>query len=53
MDGFIQDESLSDTCAYPDDITIYGHDQAHHDKNLAKFLAAAKPKNLTYNEDKS
>ena len=52
MDDFITNESLSDTFAYLDDITICGHDQAHHDKNLDNFLAAAKRKNLTYNEDK-
>ena len=50
IDDFIWDESLSDTFAYLDDITICGHDQAHHDENLEKFLAAAKGKNLTYNE---
>ena len=52
MDDFIRDEELSDTFAYLDDIAICGHDQAHHDKNLTKFLAAAKRKNLTYHEDK-
>ena len=49
---FILEESLKDTFAYLDDITICGKDQAHHDKNLKRFLAAAKKKNLTYNEEK-
>ena len=49
---FILEESLEDTFAYLDDITICGKDQAHHDKNLKRFLAAAKKKNLTYNEEK-
>ena len=52
MDDFIRNESLSDTFAYLNDITICGDDQAHHDENLEKFLAAAKRKNLTYNEGK-
>ena len=52
MDTFISNESLNDTFAYLDDITICGRDQAHHDRNLERFLAAAKRKNLTYNEDK-
>ena len=52
MDDFITNESLSDAFAYLDDVTICGHDQAHHDKNLDNFLAAAKRKKLTYNEDK-
>ena len=52
MDAFISDESLEDTFAYLDDITICGRDQAHHDRNLERFLTAAKRKNLTYNEEK-
>ena len=52
VDDFITNESLSDTFAYLIDIPICGHDQANHDKNLANFMAAAKQKNLTYNEDK-
>jgi len=42
MDTFISNESLNDTFAYLDDITICGRDQAHHDRNLERFLAAAK-----------
>jgi len=52
MDNFVSNESLNDTFAYLDDITICVRDQAHHDRNLENFLAAAKRKNLTYNEDK-
>ena len=52
MDAFISNESLNATFAYLDDITICGRDQAHHDRNLERFLAAAKRKNLTYNEEK-
>ena len=46
------EESLEDTFAYLDDITICGKGQAHHDKNLERFLTAAKRKNLTYNKEK-
>ena len=52
MDAFISNESLNDTFAYLDDITICGRDQAHHNRNLESFLAAAKRKNLTYSEQK-
>ena len=52
MDAFISNESLNDTFAYLDDITICDRDQAHHDRNLERFLAAAKRKNLTFNEEK-
>lgn len=51
MDTFILEESLQDTFAYLDDITICGKDQGHHDRNLECFLAAAKKRNLTYNEE--
>ena len=37
MDEFITNESLFDTFAYLDDITICGHDQAYHDKNFKNF----------------
>ena len=52
MDNFISEESLEDTFAYLDNITICGHDQAHHDRNLENFLEAAKRRNLTFNQDK-
>ena len=52
MDAIISGVSLEDTFAYLDDITICGRDQAHHDRNLERFLAADKRKNLTYNEEK-
>ena len=51
MDNFISEESLEDTFAYLD-ITICGHDQAHHDRNLENFLESAKRRNLTFNHDK-
>ena len=38
MDNFISEESLEDTFAYLDNITICGHDQAYHNRNLENFL---------------
>ena len=52
MNSFIADEGLSDTFAYLDDVTICGKNQTEHDKNLHRFLDAAKRKNLVYNEKK-
>ena len=52
MDNFIRNEELSKTFAYLDDITICDHDQAHNDKNLTNFLAAAQRKNSTLSEAK-
>ena len=52
MDNFISEESLEDTLACLDNITICGHDQAHHDYNLENFLEAARRRKLTFNEDK-
>ena len=34
IDSFIAEEGLTDTFAYPDDVTICGNDQEHHDKNF-------------------
>ena len=52
MNEFIEDEELSDTFAYLDNITICGRTQKEHDDNLEKFLQSARKMNLTYNEDK-
>ncbi|PIK39574.1 hypothetical protein BSL78_23581 [Apostichopus japonicus] len=52
MDSFIEEEKLTDTFAYLDDITICGRDQKEHDHNLQRFLEAAKRKNIVYNENK-
>ena len=46
-------ENLSDIFAFIDDVTICGRDENKHDKNLKRFLEAAKRKNLTLNESKS
>ena len=52
MNSFIADEGLSDTFAYLDNVTICGENQTEHNKNLHRFLDAAKRKNLVYNEKK-
>ena len=52
MNNFIADEGLSDTFAYLYDVTVCGKNQVEHDKNLQRFLEAAKRKNLVYNEEK-
>ena len=52
MDQFIQDNGLTDTFAYLDDITICGNTKEEHDRNLGKFMDAAKSCGLTLNLDK-
>ena len=53
MNDFIENEALSDTFAYLDDVTICGRDQAHHDENLKRFLEAAKYKNAPFQQEHS
>ncbi|XP_065642651.1 uncharacterized protein LOC136074274 [Hydra vulgaris] len=53
MDEFIQDNKLENTYAYLDDIIIGGKDAQEHDKNLSRFLHAAKIANIEINEEKS
>ena len=52
MDSFVEENSLSGTFPYLDNITICGRNQTEHDENLRRFLQAAKHINLTYNEEK-
>lgn len=52
MDNLISEESPEETFAHLDNITIWGHGQAHHDRNLDNFLEATKRRNLTFNQDK-
>ncbi|XP_076052783.1 uncharacterized protein LOC143032198 [Oratosquilla oratoria] len=52
MDSFIQEEQLTRTYAYLDDVTICGMTQVEHDANLIKLLEAAKKKNISYNKGK-
>jgi hypothetical protein len=53
IDNIIAKENLRDTFTYVNNITICGADQQSHDRNLFKFLVAAKKYNLTFNEDRS
>ena len=48
----VAEEELSKTYAYLDNITVCGKTQEEHDHNLARFLAAAKKKNLKFNQEK-
>ena len=52
MDEFIAEEELSKTYTYLDNITVCGKTKESHDHNLARFLAAAKKKNLKFNQEK-
>ena len=52
MDRMVDEYSLQGTFPYLDNLTICGRTQEEHDYNLAKFQAAAKKINLTYNESK-
>ena len=50
---FIEQNNLSAVFPYLDNITICGKNQQEYDANLEKFLAAAKEKNVCYNNSKS
>ena len=52
MDQMVDKYSLQSTYPYMDNVTICGKNQEDHDRNLAKFMEAAKSLNLTLNEDK-
>ncbi|GFX05058.1 putative retrovirus-related pol polyprotein from transposon opus [Trichonephila clavipes] len=47
-----EDEGLTLTYPFIDDVTVCGKDQKEHDDNLEKFMTVAKEYNLTLNEDK-
>ncbi|XP_069768376.1 uncharacterized protein [Narcine bancroftii] len=52
MDRMVDQNGLTATFPYLDNITICGHDMQDHDANLDKFLQTARQLNLTYNLDK-
>lgn len=52
IDKIINDENLQDTFPYVDDVTVCGVSQEAHDRNLERFLNAAKRYNLSLNENK-
>ncbi|GFU65989.1 retrovirus-related Pol polyprotein from transposon opus [Trichonephila clavipes] len=51
IDKIIEDEELTLTYPFIDDVTVCGKDKKEHD-NLEKFMTVAKKYNLTLNEDK-
>ncbi|XP_069746773.1 uncharacterized protein [Narcine bancroftii] len=51
MDRMVDQNGLTTTFPYLDNITICGHDTQGHDANLDKFLQTARRLNLTYNLD--
>ena len=53
MTEFVHKEHLAGVFPYLDNLTICGKDQDEHDTNLELFLAAAKRRNMTYNDEKS
>lgn len=52
IDKIILKEKLKGTFAYIDNVTICGHDQPDHDRNLKQFMATVEKYNLTLNYDK-
>ena len=53
MTEFVHKEHLAGVLPYLDNLTICGKDQDEHDTNLELFLAAAKWRNMTHNDEKS
>ena len=53
MTEFVHKEHLAGVFPYLDNLTICRKDQDEHDTNLELFLAAAKRRNMTYNDEKS
>lgn len=53
IDKIIEDEHLTDTFAYLDNVTICGRTLVEHNRNLEAFRKAAKKYNMTFNVDKS
>ena len=53
VDKIVEQEKLTQTFPYLDNIAIAGHTKEEHDSNLEKFSAAVKRRNLTLNKNKS
>ena len=51
--NLLQNKELSKTYTYWNNKTVCGKTQEQHDHNLARFLSAAKKKNLKFNREKS
>ena len=53
MEKLIDDNSLTGTFAYLDNLTVCGCDQADHDANVSRFLDMIKSHGLTLNKGKT
>lgn len=53
MDKLIKDENLQGAFPYLDNITIAGHTQEEHDRNVQHFLNVVSQRNFTLNESKT
>ena len=53
MCEFIEKENLMGTFSYLDNITVAGHDQADHDRNVTSFLKAIRRRGFTLNDNKT
>ena len=53
MDKLVEEEGLQNTFPYIDNITIAGHTQEEHDRNVSKFMEVISRRKLTLNEEKS
>ena len=53
INNVIENESLTDTFAYVDNVTICGRTKEEHDKNLKPFYETSEKYNITFNKSKS
>ena len=53
MCEFIKKENLMGAFSYLDNITVAGHDQAEHDRNVSSFLKAILRRGFTLNDNKT
>ena len=53
MDKMVEEENLQGAFPYLDNITIAGHTQEEHDKNVESFLRVVKQRLLTLNDKKT
>ena len=53
MDKLVQNEGLSDTFPYVDNITVGGRNQQEHNQNVKNLLDALKQRKWTLNDKKS
>ena len=53
MCEFIEKENLVSAFSYLDNITVAGHDQAEHDRNVISFLKAICRRGFTLNDNKT